>query len=87
MITNLNCIVHMIIPIKEKEMIKEMIKERPSGVIAVSSLEDANEYYHHLAVDKSDIIFINRHPKNAVEYISFDFKQAGIDIAHYLNTL
>ncbi|QED46046.1 extracellular solute-binding protein [Cytobacillus dafuensis] len=72
-------------PIKEKETIKEIIKERPSGILSVSSLEDANEYYHQLTINKSDIIFINRHPKNALEFISFDFKQAGKEIAEYLN--
>ncbi|MGE8205452.1 extracellular solute-binding protein [Heyndrickxia sp. NPDC080065] len=72
-------------PIKELEIIKEIIKERPSGIITVSSLDDANEYYNQLSIDKSDIIFINRHPRNALEFISFDFKQAGIDIAEYIN--
>ena len=32
-------------PIKEKQIIKEIIKESPSGIITVSSLDDANEYY------------------------------------------
>lgn len=72
-------------PIKELEIIKEIIKERPSGIMTVSSLDDANEYYHQLSIPKSDIIFINRHTKNALEFISFDFKQAGIDIAEYIN--
>ncbi len=72
-------------PIKEVEIIKEIIKERPSGIITVSSLEDANEYYNQLTINKSDIIFINRHVENALEYISFDFKQVGVDMANYLN--
>lgn len=72
-------------PIKEVEIIKEIIKERPSGIITVSSLEDANEYYNQLTINKNDIIFINRHVKNALEYISFDFKQVGVDMANYLN--
>ncbi len=72
-------------PIKELEIIKEIIKERPSGIMTVSSLNDANEYYHQLSIDKSDIIFINRHAENALEFISFDFKQAGLDIADYIN--
>ncbi|KMY48415.1 extracellular solute-binding protein [Peribacillus loiseleuriae] len=72
-------------PIKELEIIKEIIKERPSGIITVSSLEDANEYYNQLTINKSDIIFINRHVENALEYISFDFKQVGVDMANYLN--
>jgi multiple sugar transport system substrate-binding protein len=72
-------------PIKEREIIKEIIKERPSGIITVSSLEDANEYYHQLSINKSDIIFINRRVDNALEYISFDYKQVGTDMATYLN--
>lgn len=72
-------------PIKEIEIIKEIIKERPSGIITVSSLEDANEYYNQLSINKSDIIFINRRVDNALEYISFDFKQVGVDMATYLN--
>ncbi|MFJ5623187.1 extracellular solute-binding protein [Peribacillus loiseleuriae] len=72
-------------PIKEVEIIKEIIKERPSGIITVSSLEDANEYYNQLTINKNDIIFINRHVENALEYISFDFKQVGVDMANYLN--
>lgn len=72
-------------PIKEIEIIKEIIKERPSGIITVSSLEDANEYYNQLSINKSDIIFINRRVDNALEYISFDFKQVGMDMATYLN--
>ena len=74
-------------PIKEKEIIKEIIKERPSGIITISSLDDANEYYQHLTINQSDIVFINRKLKNAVEFVSFDFKKAGKDIAHYLNHL
>jgi DNA-binding LacI/PurR family transcriptional regulator/ABC-type glycerol-3-phosphate transport system substrate-binding protein len=74
-------------PIKEKEIIKEIIKERPSGIITVSSLDDANEYYQQLTVNQSDIVFINRKLKNTVEFVSFDFKKAGTDIAHYLNNL
>ncbi len=72
-------------PIKELEILKEIIKERPSGILTVSSLDDANEYYHQLSIPKSDIIFINRRAKNAMEVISFDFKQAGADMADYLN--
>ncbi|WP_168733952.1 extracellular solute-binding protein [Metabacillus sediminilitoris] len=72
-------------PIKELEVIKEIIKERPSGIMAVSSLEDANEYYQQLSINKSDIIFINRRPLNALEFISFDFKKAGMDMANYMN--
>ena len=71
-------------PIKEKEMIKEMIKERPSGIITISSLDHANEYYQHLNINKNDIIFINRQLENALQFISFDFKQAGTEIADYL---
>ncbi|MBD1381818.1 extracellular solute-binding protein [Metabacillus arenae] len=74
-------------PIKELEIIKEIIRERPSGIITVSSLDDANEYYNHLSINKSDIVFLNRHTKNALEFISFDFKQAGMDIAEYINQL
>ncbi|PAQ15608.1 hypothetical protein CD798_05935 [Bacillaceae bacterium SAOS 7] len=74
-------------PIKELEIIKEIIKERPSGIITVSSLENADEYYDQLPVNKSDIIFLNRHVKNALEFISFDFKRAGMDVADYINHL
>lgn len=72
-------------PIKEREIIKEIIKERPSGIITISSLVDANEYYQHLTINQSDIVFINRKLKHAVEFVSFDFKKAGKDIAHFLN--
>ena len=72
-------------PIKEKEIIKEIIKERPSGIITVSSLDDANEYYQQLTINQSDIVFINRNLKHAVEFVSFDFKKVGKDIAHFLN--
>jgi DNA-binding LacI/PurR family transcriptional regulator/ABC-type glycerol-3-phosphate transport system substrate-binding protein len=72
-------------PIKEKQIIKEIIKERPAGIITVSALDDANEYYDHIPISKSDIIFINRNIANAQEFITFDFNQAGIDIATFID--
>ncbi|WP_182502297.1 extracellular solute-binding protein [Peribacillus huizhouensis] len=72
-------------PIKERQIIKEIIKERPSGIITVSALEDANEYYEQIPINKSDIIFINRKIVNAQEFITFDFNQAGIEIATFID--
>lgn len=72
-------------PIKEKQMIKEIIKERPAAIIAVSALDDANEYYDHIPISKSDIIFVNRNLANAQEFISFDYHGAATDIAAFLN--
>ena len=72
-------------PIKEKQIIKEIIKERPAGIITVSALDDANEYYDHIPISKSDIIFINRNIANAQEFITFDFNQAGIDIVTFID--
>ncbi|NGP45642.1 extracellular solute-binding protein [Bacillaceae bacterium SIJ1] len=74
-------------PLKERDILKEIVKERPSGIITVSSLADANEYYDQLSTYPSDIIFVNRQPRNAEEFITFDFKQAGEDIAEYVMLL
>jgi multiple sugar transport system substrate-binding protein len=72
-------------PIKEKQIIKEIIKERPASIITVSALDDANEYYDHIPISKSDIIFINRNIANVQEFITFDFNQAGIDIVTFID--
>ena len=74
-------------PLKEKQIIKEIIKERPAGIITVSALADANEYYDHIPISKSDIIFINRNIANAQEFITFDFNQAGIEIATFIESI
>lgn len=72
-------------PILEKQIIREIIKERPAGIIAISSLEQADEYYDYIRINKSDILFVHRKPKNAQKFITFDFQQAGTDIATFVN--
>lgn len=72
-------------PIKEKQIIKDIIKERPAGILTVSALSDAKEYYDQIPISKSDIIFVNRKIANALEFITFDYIQAGIDMATFIN--
>ena len=69
----------------EQAIIQKIASNRDYAVIVVSCLEDANEYYDQLNMEKENIIFVYRSPKNRINFAGFDFKQAGYDIAGKVN--
>ncbi|MCU7557419.1 extracellular solute-binding protein [Macrococcus capreoli] len=68
---------------KELSCLKKIAKENPKYIISITSLNDCKDYEKELSIDKSKILFINRKPKNAKNFICFDFKQAAIDIIDF----
>lgn len=72
------------LPHNEKSIIREIAEERVTGIITVSCLDDADEYYGEMSISKEHIIFVNRRVRHAEKFISFDFKQAGSDIGEFL---
>ena len=70
----------------EKNIIKEIAEERVTGIVTISCLDNANEYYDEIDIPRENIIFINREIQNAEQFVSFDFKQAGTDIGKYIQS-
>lgn len=64
----------------EKEVVSLLSQEKVTAVVAVSCLDDADYYYKTIGIDKEKVVFINRKPRNAYHYISFDYQKAGYEI-------
>lgn len=70
---------------EELDLLAKIAEKRCMAVFTVSSLNDASSYYKVLDLDENKIVFINRKPKNAKKYISFDFQKAGSEFAEKLS--
>ncbi|MCZ8515817.1 extracellular solute-binding protein [Paenibacillus filicis] len=73
------------LPQNEKNILKKIAAERVAGIVTITCLDDANEYYEEIMIPKENIIFVNREIKHAERLVSFDFEQAGSEIAAYLS--
>jgi len=69
----------------EKSILKEIAEVRVTGVVTISCLDDANDYYEELDIPKENIIFVNRKLNHAAKFVSFDFTQAGKEISEFLS--
>lgn len=69
----------------ELQIIQKIAANRNYAVIAVSCLEDADEYYSQLKISPEKIIFAYRHLYNARNYQTLDFRLAGKEIAQALD--
>ncbi|MEK8132606.1 extracellular solute-binding protein [Paenibacillus filicis] len=87
-LTNLGYRTHLYItydlPNNEKSIIKEIAEERVTGIVTISCLANANEYYDQMDIPKEHIIFVNRQLQHAEQFVSFDFKQAGAEISAFI---
>ncbi|PUA40706.1 LacI family transcriptional regulator [Paenibacillus elgii] len=87
-LTNLGYRTHLYItydlPNNEKSIIKEIAEERVTGIVTISCLDNANEYYNEMDIPKEHIIFVNRQLQHAEQFVSFDFKQAGAEISAFI---
>lgn len=87
-LTNLGYRTHLYItydlPNNEKSIIKEIAEERVTGIVTISCLNNANDYYDEMDIPKENIIFVNRQLQNAEQFVSFDFKKAGSEISAFI---
>ncbi|AUP76330.1 hypothetical protein CWS02_04915 [Enterobacter sp. EA-1] len=51
------------------------------NIIVFSALEDAQEWYDKTNIPQENIIFIYHCPRNAINTLGLDYRQAGKDIA------
>ncbi|MBN8236382.1 extracellular solute-binding protein [Halobacillus kuroshimensis] len=72
------------LPHYEEKILEEIAAERVTGVLAVSCLDDARTYYEKLHIPEDHVVFINRQVRNSRASVSFDFTEAGRDIAAYI---
>lgn len=70
---------------KERQVLYHIAEKDVAGVVTISCLQKANDYYKELNLPMNKIIFVNRKPRDAKTFISFNFKQAGEDIKDYLD--
>ncbi|GKX52124.1 hypothetical protein SOASR029_24330 [Budvicia aquatica] len=68
----------------EVQIIQKIAANRNYAVIAVSCLENADEYYSQLKISPKKIIFAYRYLYNACNYQTLDFRLAGKEIAQAL---
>lgn len=61
-------------PIKERSFLEKISGENTQIVIAVSCLNDANEYKTYFDLNTAKIIFLYQKLKNAKYYLNFDYK-------------
>jgi multiple sugar transport system substrate-binding protein len=75
------------IPSKELDIIKNLDVERICGIAVITCLDNKQvEIYSQLTRKSIKVIFVERKPQNAdFCYVGFDFKQAGMDIAHRIS--
>lgn len=68
----------------EKEIILKISSKVYKNIIVFSALEDAQEWYDKTNIPQENIIFIYHCPRNAINTLGLDYRQAGKDIAQKL---
>ena len=71
-------------PDYEKSLIARMKSRLTQGVATFSAISDGSEAYYDVGFSKEDVLFISRRQMYESQFLGFDMKRIGIDLADYV---
>lgn len=71
-------------PDYERSLIARMKSRLTQGVATFSAISDGSEAYYDVGFSKEDVLFVSRRQMYESQFLGFDMKKIGIDLADYV---
>lgn len=72
-------------PKAELDVLDQIKSSLSAGIVTISCLDNATDYYLKKGFSSNKIIFVERKPDSECNFIGFNYTKCGIDMAEYIN--